>query len=235
MGANAQTTVPTFSASQILTAEQMNQSARTGVPVVASTATRDACFGGAGEKTLAEGQLAYLEGSGLQAYNGTNWVTAGLDLIVAQTIGSGVSSVTVSNAFSSAYENYRITISGGAGSTATRLNIVFGATTTGYYYAFQGTNYSAGTGASAFGSNVASIDYVGNVSTDSIIMNCDVFAPNLTKNTIVSGTLSQNATSGSVAVVGGYLANATAYTAFTIATATGTITGGTIRVYGYRN
>ena len=60
MGANAQTTVPTFTAGQVLTADQQNQSARTGVPVFADTTARDAAFGGAGEKTLAEGQLATL-------------------------------------------------------------------------------------------------------------------------------------------------------------------------------
>jgi hypothetical protein len=77
MGANAQTAVPTFTASQVLTAAQMNESARTGVPVFASTVTRDAAFGGSGEKTLAEGQLAYVEGTGLQSYNGSAWVTWG--------------------------------------------------------------------------------------------------------------------------------------------------------------
>ena len=77
MGANAQTTVPTFTAAQVLTADQQNQSARTGVPVFATTTTRDAGFGGTGEKTLAEGQLCYVEGVGLQTYNGTSWVTWG--------------------------------------------------------------------------------------------------------------------------------------------------------------
>ena len=77
MGANAQTTVPTFTTGQVLTADQQNQSARTGVPVFATTVTRDAGFGGTGEKTLAEGQLCYVEGTGLQSYNGTSWVTWG--------------------------------------------------------------------------------------------------------------------------------------------------------------
>jgi len=78
MGANAQTTVPTFTAAQVLTADQMNQSARTGVPVFADTAARDAAFGGAGEKTLAEGQLAYLEDSNIvQYYDGSVWATVG--------------------------------------------------------------------------------------------------------------------------------------------------------------
>lgn len=78
MGANAQTTVPTFTASQVLTAQQMNDSARTGVPVFADTTARDAAFGGAGEKTLAEGQLCYLENSNIvQFYDGAAWATVG--------------------------------------------------------------------------------------------------------------------------------------------------------------
>lgn len=88
MGANAQTTVPTFTTGQVLTAQQQNDSARTGVPVFASTVTRDAAFGGTGEKTLAEGQLAYIEGTGLQSYNGTSWVTWGVQSAVRQFVNT---------------------------------------------------------------------------------------------------------------------------------------------------
>ena len=76
MGANAQTSVPTFTAGDVLTAANMNISARTGVPVFATTVTRDAAFGGTGEKTLAEGQMCYIETAPrrLQVYNGTAWI-----------------------------------------------------------------------------------------------------------------------------------------------------------------
>ena len=78
MGANQQTTVPSFTIGQVLTAEQQNQSARTGVPVFATTVERDAAFGGAGEKTLAEGQLCYLEDTNkVQYYDGAAWANLG--------------------------------------------------------------------------------------------------------------------------------------------------------------
>jgi hypothetical protein len=78
MGANAQTTVPSFTSGQVLTADQQNQSARTGVPVFATTVERDAAFGGAGEKTLAEGQLCYLEDTNkVQYYDGAAWANLG--------------------------------------------------------------------------------------------------------------------------------------------------------------
>lgn len=100
MGANAQTTVPTFTASQILTAAQMNQSARTGVPVFATTTDRDAAFGGAGEKTLAEGQLAYIEASDIvQYYDGSAWKTlapGGVSAAAGGYVGTGQTTTSTS-------------------------------------------------------------------------------------------------------------------------------------------
>jgi len=76
--ANEQTSVPLYAASEILTAANMNISAGTGVPVFATTATRDAAFGGANEKVLAEGQLCYLSASNIvQYYDGAAWATVG--------------------------------------------------------------------------------------------------------------------------------------------------------------
>lgn len=77
MGANAQTSVPAFTAGQILTAQQLFEIS-TGIPVFATTTTRDAAFGGTGEKTLAEGQFAYIEASNTtQYYDGTSWLSLG--------------------------------------------------------------------------------------------------------------------------------------------------------------
>jgi hypothetical protein len=118
MGLNAQTAVPVFTAGQVLTAAQQTQ-INTGIPVFATTVTRDAAFGGTGEKTLAQGQYAYIEAtSTLQVYNGSAWVSAissGLNLITSQVIGSGVASVQVTGAFSTTYDAYKIIVSGGAG------------------------------------------------------------------------------------------------------------------------
>ena len=75
--ANTQTAVPLFVANAVLTAAQQNISAGTGVPVFATTVTRDAAFGGS-NKTLAEGQLCYLESTNVvQYYDGAAWATVG--------------------------------------------------------------------------------------------------------------------------------------------------------------
>jgi hypothetical protein len=110
MGANAQTAVPAFTTGQVLTAAQQTE-INTGIPVFATTTTRDAAFGGAGEKVLAEGQFAYIEATNTtQYYDGATWqpvgVTPGL-VLVSTTPVSGTS-FSVNNCFSATYKNYRI-------------------------------------------------------------------------------------------------------------------------------
>lgn len=87
MGANAQTSVPLFAAGEILTAANQNISAGTGVPVFATTATRDAAFGGTSEKVLAEGQMCYIEATPnrLMVYDAAAWRPIDLDSWQAYT------------------------------------------------------------------------------------------------------------------------------------------------------
>jgi hypothetical protein len=88
MGANAQTSVPAFTAGQVLTAAQVTQ-INTGIPVFASSTERDAAFGGAGEKTLAEGQMAYLEDTNAtQYYDGSSWTELGGTAGVLQVLST---------------------------------------------------------------------------------------------------------------------------------------------------
>jgi hypothetical protein len=117
MGANAQTTVPSFTIGQVLTADQQNQSARTGVPVFATTVERDAAFGGAGEKTLAEGQLCYLEDTNkVQYYDGAAWANLGSVTNVEAFTASGTFTPPAGVTYAIAH----IRAGGGAvGSTAT--------------------------------------------------------------------------------------------------------------------
>lgn len=116
MGANAQTTVPTFTAGQVLTAAQLNNSARTGVPVFATTVERDAAFGGSGEKTLAEGQLCYLEDTNkVQYYDGSAWANLGSMTNVAAFTASGTWTVPAGVTYAIAHIRAG---GGGAGRTA---------------------------------------------------------------------------------------------------------------------
>jgi len=114
MGVNAQTSVPAFTAGQVLTAAEMTE-VNTGIPVFATTVTRDAAFGGSGEKVLAEGQFAYIEATNTtQYYDGSAWVavaaTPGLVCVKAQTAFTAASSITADNVFTASYTNYKIVV-----------------------------------------------------------------------------------------------------------------------------
>ena len=111
MGANAQTSVPAFVTGQVLTAQQQTE-INTGIPVFADSTARDAAFGGTGEKTLAEGQFAFLEDTNVtQYYDGASWEAvgvSGLTLITSATAPGSSASMSIDNVFSATYKNYLI-------------------------------------------------------------------------------------------------------------------------------
>lgn len=155
----------------------------------------------------------------------------GLVYITSTTIGSAVSSVTVSNVFSSTYNNYLITIDGGVSSVNSTLGLRLGAKTTNYYYQFMYASW--GNTPLAAGSVTADrFEFVGSAGTNGLAMHCVVLGPNLAKTTrvIADSSLIGNY-SGNMT---GYDALTTAYTDFTILIGAGTLTGGTLTVYGYR-
>lgn len=99
MGANAVTSVYDFTAGQVLTAQQMDQ-VNCGIPVFATTTTRDAAFGGTGERTLAQGQFAFIEATNsIQVYDGTAWRSRqGVVQIVTGTTSTAVTNATTTYA-----------------------------------------------------------------------------------------------------------------------------------------
>ena len=241
MGANAQTAVPAFTAGQVLTAAQQTQ-INTGVPVFATTVTRDAAFGGTGEKTLAEGQFAYIEATDTtQYYDGANWqsvgASSGLTLISSTTIGTTVTSVALTNVFSATYDNYRIVLSGGTASATSDGSFILGATTTGYYSSFTYAAIQAGSTLTSAGSNNASTSgTIFAYTSNGINGMIDLYQPFLTSRTNFFFTAQTMATAGNRWQGGGFQDSATSFTGITFSTQSGhTLTGGTIKVYGLAN
>lgn len=188
------------------------------------------------------GQLIFeTDTNRLAVYNGSSWIMLadsdtppGLELVKTQTIGSAVSSVTVTNAFSSTYDTYKITISGGSTSATCNWRFQLGSTTSGYYFSGRYNDYSgAGTGITQ-GANAASW-VVGAGSTNGSHLNMEVMNPNNADETSFQAILPDILTIGSQNITAGFLNNTTQYTDFTLFPSTGTATGGTIRIYGYRN
>jgi hypothetical protein len=149
-------------------------------------------------------------------------------------VGTGNTSITVSNAFNSSFDNYRIVYGGGTGSTAITLSLQLGASTTGYYSVVNYASYAAlGTPLSTGDNNQALWRYVGYADANYAQMSLDLIAPNLARWTTF------NAASWAATTVAGTSSGihqvATAYTAFTLGVNTGSLTGGRICVYGYND
>jgi len=157
---------------------------------------------------------------------------AGLTLIKTQTVGTAVTSVTVTGAFSATYDNYKIVMSGGSGSDNSYLDLTLGASTTGYYDSLIWKPYATALTA-ASNINNSAFAYVGSVfAAQNAYINIDLLSPNAAKFTQVATPFAQQPSAGQ-GFYGGIHQVATSYTACTIGVVTGTITGGTIAVYGY--
>ena len=165
--------------------------------------------------------FTYLEGVG------------GLQLVKTQVIGSAVATVEVTDAFSSTYDNYLITVSGGALSGDSAVRMILGATTAGYYLGLFGVSFAGAAGVAVV-NNGAIWSFIGYGGTTGINVTANLQMPNLAKKTFIQAPYI-NTGGGSANTVTGYLNNTTQYTAFTISLSAGTMTGGTIRVYGYAN
>jgi hypothetical protein len=156
-----------------------------------------------------------------------------LQLIKTTTIGSAQSSIPVSDVFSADFDTYKVTISGGAPSTAMNILVTLGATATGYYYAGNGHFYTNNTSV-GFAANASSW-FAAYGQTTGLNGVLEIFNPFASDETFYNIRAAQGSTTGAVFEGSGYLNNTTSYTGMTFTTSTGTITGGTIRVYGYRN
>jgi hypothetical protein len=159
---------------------------------------------------------------------------AGLRLIKTQTIGSAVATVNVTSAFSATYDAYRIIIAGGVSSADCYLRLKLGASTTGYSASMMYTaSYTATTVSVANDNNAAQFSTAGDGRNGQYLqMNLDLIGPGLAKFTRVGTNIAYQSASGA-GIMSGIHGVATAYTDFTITPSTGTMTGGTIYVYGY--
>jgi hypothetical protein len=252
MGANAQTTVPTFVASQVLTADQMNQSARTGIPVFASTVTRDAGFGGTGEKTLAEGQLCYVEGTGLQSYNGSSWVTwgaapsSGLNFVTGATFSTVTSVSLPQGTFSSTYDNYKVIFQLSAVTTGISITGRYRTSgtdnSTARYYqgttGFQSSN-AADNLAQATQTSFSFGSIVTTMTNAAFVLNIDFYEPNINRNEkLATGSKifhNDNATYSGQHLGLAFDNNGTAFQADSFSFISGTASSmtGSYQVYGY--
>ena len=162
----------------------------------------------------------------------TYLANSGLVYVKSQTIGSAVSSVTVSDAFSATYDNYRILVNS-TSSTNQSLAITLGASITGYYgfllYGDASSNTVLGVGRN----NQPRFDYIGGGTTSGpATASLDVLNP--FANSYTRFPSSPYMDTASYGTMSGEHKIVASYTSFNIIATAGTMTGGTVTVYGYR-
>ena len=167
----------------------------------------------------------------------TYLANSGLVYVKSQTIGTAVSSVTVSDAFSATYDSYQIVINGTLGSAAGAA-MQFRCVTSGgadnasnwrgnaFYVqsGFAGGLTNDNTTSSIFG-------YCGGFSTAAGGMSFIVQGPFTASNTNINFMMADNQY---IRISASCLDNTTSYTSFKLTANSGTFTGGTITVYGFR-
>lgn len=161
--------------------------------------------------------------------------SSGLVLITTQTVGSGVSSVTVTSAFDSTFYNYRVVLSSMLTSLTTQpLRFTFVSQTANFFGNRLKVVYNTTTvtsiATSSGGVSYAEIG-VGGTSRQSFA-SLDIYSPNVPRRKGITGNYYGSSESGFF----GYEETSTnAYTGFVLTPASGVFNGGQIYVYGYNN
>lgn len=177
--------------------------------------------------------MAYPSFSAGEVLTATDMNAVGLWRVTSATIGTAVSTVTVSNCFNSSYDNYLVHIYGYSTSVDSVLwmTINGSAGTTyqsnGYYMVYgSATLNGLGSAATANGFRLAE-----NASDGGGSVSVNLFRPNVASVTTFS-SISQNLEYSNH--YQGKDSNAASSTGFTLGLSSGTISSGTIIVYGYR-
>jgi hypothetical protein len=162
----------------------------------------------------------------------TYLANSGLVYITQATIGSGVNIVNMANCFSSTYDNYRVTIRANSGTDSQGVLMQYGTgtATTSNYKSFLNTPFASWTSGADTSVTATDGSFITFAHPTNLTGVSDVFGPNLAVNTTSFGSYATDTNGG---ITAGIQTDNTQFTSLHIATG-GTITGGTITVYGYR-
>jgi hypothetical protein len=175
----------------------------------------------------------FTAGSVLTAADTNTYLTnSGLVYVASATIGSAVSSVTLSSCFNSTFTAYKIVVAGGTTSADAQLYLKLGASATGYYAIKAFYVYSSGSSFTGTDNNAAQWTTTGfSINGQGMSACIELQNPFLAAYTYMSASAAATTIGGQVT---GVHQVATSYSALTITPSAGTMTGGTVTVYGYR-
>lgn len=205
---------------------------RLAQPGVCTSTTRPA--------TPFEGQVIFeTDTNRVLVWDASSWVMIAdtdeppaLQLVKTQTIGTAVASVTVNDAFSSTYDNYRVIVQGVVNSQAANFTLqLSGITSSTYLTGGTFFNYASAT-VNGYGPAATTSWVPGPAGTTNSHLVVDLFAP---QATTTKSMFSQGGSTAAYYSFGGACTSTSSATGFVLGVNAGTMSGGNIRVYGYRN
>ena len=163
--------------------------------------------------------------------------SVGLWLVKSQTVGSAVSSVIVTDAFSADYNNYVITfedVTTSGGNVFLTMQMRTGTTTStaSYYASVPYLTYGAAAGNFNVNNGASFTAAQRSLSAVKTSFSINIYAPFLASRTLYNSF----SAAGDLAYSGsGFHDVATSYDQVVFTPASGTLTGGAIKVYGLRD
>jgi hypothetical protein len=172
-----------------------------------------------------------------QIAGGTAVGNSGLVYVTSATVGASVSSVTITNAFSSTYDNYYVTYTGGTLAGAAAMSCQLGpSSVTGYNTAYYSAIPSATLSSTLnylLTNNGASFTNVGMGDTSLATFEITLFGPNKALYTTAKVSWLDSRDNFAWGQGGGVHRTAAAFTNIQISAGTN-LQNGTVTVYGYR-
>lgn len=162
----------------------------------------------------------------------TYLANAGLVYVTSVTAGTGVTTISVNNCFSATWDAYRIILTGGTASTSSnQFSFNFNGAPAAWYGNMIYANFANGAPLSVGYNNATGVAHGASVSSGYSQAIIDVRSPYLATPSFFWSSYVDGSNAGTVQASN---ANSTSYTGFVLTVLSGTITGGTVAVYGYR-
>lgn len=158
----------------------------------------------------------YLTNSGLVYVSATSW--------------TGSNTVTINNCFNSTYDAYRVLVTAGFSASNGDISMILNPGSASSYASQLIFGAYANTASASGSTGAANWPVAGGSGPGTIVVNADIFAPNLAQWTAIGAT---TATPTGAGYFAGNFRASTIFTGFTL-TASSTVTSATVYVYGYR-
>ena len=157
----------------------------------------------------------------------------GMWLVKSDTFTNGSSSKTISNVFSSDYQNYRVVISNTRFSNnATAFKLTMSGTTGSPFY-YSGWYMTTNTTMNGYNANASAYTEIAFTGLNMTSVTLDFINPNVASYSNIFSTWQSYGSNSYTGQINTWVIDTVQHTGFTLSPGAGTFSGGNIDVFGY--